>query len=226
MKAIAIDDEPLALEVIELFISKVPFIDLRASFTDVSIAVEILTKETIDLLFLDIKMPDISGIEFYADLSIKPMVIFTTAYTEHAFESFELDPIDYLLKPFSLEKFEKSCKKALELYTYRNTPIETDYMYIKTGYEQIKVMYEDILYVEGSNNYVTYYLKTKKILSRNTIREVAQTLPSNKFVRIHRSYIISINKVDKIERFSLVINKVKIPIGETYNQAISAIINK
>jgi two-component system, LytTR family, response regulator len=120
MKAIAIDDEPLALEIIKAHASKVPFLELGATYTDAFKALEYLQRESVDLLFLDIKMPDISGIDFFGSLSRKPLVIFTTAYTEHAVTSFELDAVDYLLKPFSLARFIKGCNKAFELYNFRN----------------------------------------------------------------------------------------------------------
>src|SRR4028119_2176728 len=143
MKAIAIDDEPIALEIIKSHASKVTFLDLRATFTDAFKAMEYLQKESVELIFLDIKMPDISGIDFFNSLSKKPLVIFTTAYSEHAVASFELDAVDYLLKPFSLSRFLKGCNKAYELYNFRNSSEPSDHLYIKTGYEQVKVMFDD-----------------------------------------------------------------------------------
>src|SRR3712207_6092860 len=141
MKAIAIDDEPIALDIIKAHASKVPFLDLRAIFTDAFEALEYLQKENIDLIFLDIKMPDISGIDFFNSLSKKPLLIFTTAYTEHAVTSCEMDAVDYLLKPFSLARFIKGCNKAFELFNFRNASETSDHLYVKTGYEQLKVLY-------------------------------------------------------------------------------------
>ena len=158
MKAIAIDDEPIALDIIKSHASKVPFLQLEATFTDAFKALEYLQKESVDLLFLDIKMPDISGIDFFNSLRKKPLVIFTTAYTEHAVTSFEMDAVDYLLKPFSLSRFLKGCNKAYELYNFRNSTEPSDHIYIKTGYEQVKVFYDEILYLEASGNYVTFVL--------------------------------------------------------------------
>jgi len=227
MKAIAIDDEPIALDIIRSHASKVPFLNLRAEFTDAFKALEYLQKENIDLIFLDIKMPDISGIDFFNSLSKKPLVIFTTAYTEHAVTSFELDAVDYLLKPFSLARFIKGCNKAYELYNYRNSGAETiDHLYIKTGYEQLKVYYEEILYVEASGNYVTFVLKDKNILSRSTFQETINLLPTDKFVRIHRSYLVSVNKIDKLERHQVTINGNKIPVSEAYLQNLTSILKK
>ncbi|ANE53166.1 LytR/AlgR family response regulator transcription factor [Flavisolibacter tropicus] len=227
MKAIAIDDEPIALDIIRSHASKVPFLDLRAAFTDAFKALDYLQKESIDLLFLDIKMPDISGLDFFNSLSKKPLVIFTTAYSEHAVTSFELDAVDYLLKPFSLARFIKSCNKAYELYNFRNNVVDTsDHLYVKTGYEQLKVYYDEILYLEASGNYVTFVLKDKNILSRSTFAEAINLLPADKFVRIHRSFLVAANKIDKAERHQVTIQNTKIPVSEAYAQNLTAIFKK
>src|ERR687889_583139 len=140
MKAIAVDDEPIALDIIRSHAAKVPFLDLKATFIDAFKALEYLQKESVDLIFLDIKMPDITGIDFFNSLSKKPLLIFTTAYSEHAVTSFELDAVDYLLKPFSLTRFLKACNKAYELYNFRaSTQEAVEYTFIKTGYETHKV---------------------------------------------------------------------------------------
>jgi len=227
MKAIAIDDEPIALDIIRSHASKVPFLDLRAEFTDAFKALDYLQKESIDLLFLDIKMPDISGLDFFNSLSKKPLVIFTTAYSEHAVTSFELDAVDYLLKPFSLARFIKGCNKAYELYNFRNNVVDTsDHLYVKTGYEQLKVYYDEILYLEASGNYVTFVLKDKNILSRSTFAEAINLLPADKFVRIHRSFLVAANKIDKAERHQVTIQNTKIPVSEAYAQNLNAIFKK
>jgi two-component system, LytTR family, response regulator len=226
MKAIAVDDEPIALDIIRSHAAKVPFLDLKAEFTDAFKALEYLQKEPVDLIFLDIKMPDISGIEFFNSLSKKPLLIFTTAYSEHAVTSFEMDAVDYLLKPFSLSRFIKGCNKAYELYNFRNASETSDHLYVKTGYEQLKVMYEDILYLEAAGNYVTFVLKDKNILSRSTFIEAASLLPSDKFVRIHRSYLVAVNKIDKVERHQVTINNLKIPVSEAYSHNLTAALKK
>lgn len=226
MKAIAIDDEPIALSIITSHAAKVPFLELKATFTDAFQALEYLQKESVDLIFLDIKMPDISGIDFFNSLSKKPLVIFTTAYSEHAVASFELDAVDYLLKPFSLSRFIKGCNKAFELYNFRNDSQKADHLYVKTGYEQIKVLFEDVLYLEATGNYVSFVLKDTTILSRTTFNEAVNQLPGDKFTRIHRSYLIAVNKVDKVEKHQVTIGKVKIPVGEAYSQNLSTIISK
>jgi two-component system LytT family response regulator len=226
MKAIAIDDEPIALDIIRSHAAKVPFLNLQAVFTDAFKALEFLQKETVDLIFLDIKMPDISGLDFFNSLAKKPMVIFTTAYTEHAVTSFELDAVDYLLKPFSLSRFIKGCNKAFELYNFRNGSPGPDHLYVKTGYEQVKVLLDDILYLEAAGNYVSFVLKDKTILSRSTFSEAENQLPPEQFARIHRSYIIAVNKIDKLERQQVTIGKVTIPVGEAYSQNLQARFNR
>ncbi|MDR5589603.1 LytTR family DNA-binding domain-containing protein [Christiangramia sp. SM2212] len=218
MKAIAIDDEPMALEVIKSHAAKIPFLELKKTFNDALEALEYLQKEKIDLIFLDIKMPDISGIDFFKSLSIKPMVIFTTAYSEHAVTSFELDAIDYLLKPFSLGRFIKSCNKTHELFTLRKKEIVTDHIFVKDGYNQIKIEFDEILYLEASGNYVTFYLETGKTLSRFTFNEVLNLLPEEKFIRIHRSFAVSLKKVIKIERHQVLIKSTSLPVSKAYKE--------
>jgi DNA-binding LytR/AlgR family response regulator len=204
------------LEVVRSHASKVPFLELKADFTNAFQALEYLQKESIDLIFLDIKMPDISGIEFFNSLSKKPLLIFTTAYSEHAVTSFEMDAIDYLLKPFSLARFVKACNKAFEFHNFRNTTETSDHLYLKTGYEQVKVFYDDIQYLEATGNYVTFVLMDKKILARSTFAEAIHWLPQQKFVRVHRSYLVAVNKINKVERHQLTIGNAKIPVSEAY----------
>src|SRR5215213_148237 len=203
MKAIAIDDEPIALDIIKSHAAKVPFLELKATFTDAFQALEYLQRESVDLIFLDIKMPDISGIDFFNSLRKKPLVIFTTAYSEHAVTSFELDAVDYLLKPFSLSRFIKGCNKAFELFNFRNDLQKADHIYVKTGYEQVKILFDDILYLEAAGNYVNFVLKEGTVLSRSTFNEADNQLPSDKFIRVHRSFVVAANKVDKVEKHQL-----------------------
>lgn len=221
MTSIAIDDEPIALEIVRAHAAKVPFLELKANFTDAFKAMDYLQKEPIDLIFLDIKMPDISGLDFLKSLNRKPLVIFTTAYTEHAVMSFELDAVDYLLKPFSLARFLKACNKANELYQLRNSSAAADHIFIKTGYEQIKLRFDDICYIEAEGNYVNFVLKSSRLLSRMTFTEIENILPKNKFLRIHRSYMVAKSAVDKIERHQVHINGINLPVGETYIQNLT-----
>lgn len=224
MIAIAIDDEPIALDVIAAHASKVPFIELKASFTNAFDAISYLQAHKIDLIFLDIKMPDINGIDFLNSLSNPPMVIFTTAYSEHAVKSFELDAIDYLLKPFSLPRFLKASNKALEIYNYRNqadSSAADPFLFIKDGYEQIKVLIQEILFIEASGNYTQIHLTDSKLLStRVTLNEMLVLLPQKKFIRIHRAFIISRDKITKFDRNQVWIENQVIPIGPTYIQSL------
>jgi len=223
MNAIAVDDEPLALEVIKAHAGKVPFIELTGTFTNAMDSLKFIQLNSIDLIFLDIKMPDVSGLEFYASLPQKPMVIFTTAYAEHAVTGFELDAIDYLMKPISLARFMKACNKALELSKVRisRNPYTLDYCFIKSGNEQIKVMIDDILFIEATGNYVTYVLENKKILSRATFSETQLTLPARQFIRIHRSFLVNIHKIDKAEKLQVTIGNQTLPVSEAYSRELT-----
>ncbi|HLX92503.1 MAG TPA: LytTR family DNA-binding domain-containing protein [Puia sp.] len=227
LKAIAIDDEPIALEVIKNLSAKISFIEIKMSFTDAFEALDYLQKEKIDLIFLDIKMPDISGIDFLKSISGAPMVIFTTAYSEHAVQSFELDAIDYLLKPFSQARFLKACNKAYEQYKLKNNLNENtslpESIFIKSGYDQIRIMLDDVLYVESSGNYMQFVLKDQKILSRLTMNEVEGLLPASLFVRIHRSFIVSKKQITKIEANSVWIKRFELPVGSAYAKEIRKI---
>ena len=226
MIAIAIDDEPIALEVVASHTAKVPFIDLKASFTNAFEAISYLQQHKVDLLFLDIKMPDISGIDFLKSLSKPPIVVFTTAYTEHAVQSFELDAVDYLLKPFSLSRFLKACNKAKELFDLRGQTLDSkpDFIFVKDGYEQIKVYLNDILYVEASGNYTQIYLtEDRRLSTRVTINEMVSLLPEKSFLRIHRAFIISVDKITRFDRQQVYIGEQSIPIGATYGQVLQDI---
>ncbi|HTE28929.1 MAG TPA: LytTR family DNA-binding domain-containing protein [Chryseolinea sp.] len=228
LKAVALDDEPMALEVIRQLSAKASFIELNACFTNAFEAMTYLQREKTDLLFLDIKMPDLSGIDFLRSLTNPPMVIFTTAYSEHAVQSFELDAIDYLLKPFSLARFLKACNKAHEQYELRHrstsSPSIPSSVFIKSGYEQLRIELNDILYVESSGNYMQFVTAKQKITSRLTMSEVETLLPSSAFVRVHRSYIVARERVTKIDKNSVWIKDTEIPIGAAYVNAVEKLV--
>ncbi len=218
LRAIAIDDEPIALEVIKNLSAKISFIKVTAFFTNAFDAITYLQHEKIDLIFLDIKMPDISGIDFLKSISNPPMVIFTTAYSEHAVQSFELDTIDYLLKPFSQSRFLKACNKAFEQFELRRNTgtLAPEYIFIKSGYEQIRVALDEILYAESNGNYMQFVLIKSKLLSRLTMLETEALLPALDFIRIHRSFIVAKKQVTKIDKNSVWINGTELPIGASY----------
>lgn len=223
MIAIAIDDEPIALDIVTAHASKVPFIELKACFTNAFEAITYLQQNKVDLLFLDIKMPDINGIDFLKTLSKPPMVIFTTAYSEHAVQSFELDAVDYLLKPFSLSRFLKASNKAKELFDLRNnqSTAKTDYIFIKDGYEQVKVFFNEIEFIEASGNYTQINLTNGTLLSsRITINELTDILPAEKFLRCHRAFILAKDKITKYDRSQIWIREKTFSIGATYSDCM------
>ncbi len=221
LRTIAIDDEPMALEVIKNLSSKIQFIELLEVFTDAFKALDYLQREKTDLIFLDIKMPDISGLDLLRSLSRPPMVIFTTAYGEHAIESFELDLIDYLLKPFSHARFLKACNKAAEQFRLKNGEVP---FFIKSGTENIRVEPDEILYVESQGNYMQFVLSDKKIISRLTMSEVEVLLPAAKFVRIHRSFIAAKKHITKVDKSSVWVRGTELPIGMGFAHEIEKLI--
>ncbi|MFD2863720.1 LytR/AlgR family response regulator transcription factor [Mucilaginibacter antarcticus] len=224
MIAIAVDDEPIALDIVKTHAARVPFVDLAASFTNAFDAIGYLQHNPVDLIFLDIKMPDISGIDFVNTLSNPPMVVFTTAYSEHAVKGFELNAVDFLLKPFSLSRFLKACNKAHELYLLRGKTEQVppaSSVFIKDGYEQIKVELNDILFVEAAGNYTKIHLLNGKLLStRVTVNDMQLLLPERSFIRTHRAFIVAKDKVDRFDRTQIIIGEHIIPVGGTYAQSL------
>jgi len=224
LTAIAIDDEPIALDVVKNLAEKIPFLSMKGFFTNAFEAADFLHKEKIDLIFLDIKMPDISGIDFIKSIPNPPIVIFTTAYSEHAVQGFELDAIDYMLKPFSLSRFLKACNKANDLYEMKRIVNDQSSLptsvFIKSGYEQIRVELNEVLYAESNGNYVQFVFIDKKILSRLTMSEAEAILPVALFIRIHRSYIVSKKNITKIEKNSVWIQQTELPVGANYTNEL------
>ena len=229
LKAIAIDDEPFALEVIDRYASGVPYIQMVASFTNAFEAIAYLRIHTVDVLFLDIKMPDISGIDLLKGIPNAPIVIFTTAYSEYAVQSFELDATDYLLKPFSMKRFLKACEKAKEQYEYRKSntaeTLKQQAIFIKSGYEKFQVEPNDILFVESVSNYVRFVLVDKTIVARLTMNQVALLLPADDFIRIHRCHIISKKFITKADKKSIWIKDREFPVGIAYQNATASLFN-
>ena len=229
LKAIAIDDEPIALEVIKSLAAHVGFIQVEAYFTNSFKAMEHMQQHQTDLIFLDIKMPDISGIDFLKSIKNPPMVIFTTAYSEHAVQSFEVDAIDYLLKPFSLPRFLKACNKAHEQYELRaNKEGSTSgrAIFIKSGYEQVRVELADILYAESVGNYMQFNLTGSTVVSRLTMAEAADLLPEKDFIRIHRSIIVFAKHITKTDKRTVWIGKTELPVGAAYQDDLERCLTK
>lgn len=218
ISAIAIDDESYALEVIKAHASRVPFLELKATFTDAVQGLEYLKTESVQLVFLDINMPDISGMDLAALLPKKTLVIFTTAYSDYAVKGFELDALDYLLKPFNLSRFLKACQKAQEWIDLqpKNEPA---FLFVKTGEGQERVDFSELLYCEATGNYVTFQLPTQKILSRMTLSETEKLLPSY-FIRTHRSFLANKNQITKAERHQLHLGGFRVPISSSYLDSV------
>ncbi|HEX8019272.1 LytTR family DNA-binding domain-containing protein [Mucilaginibacter sp.] len=232
LQAIAIDDEPFALEVVKNLLKEIPFIQLVACFTKAVEAIGFLQENEIQLIFLDIKMPGLSGIEFIRSLPKPPMVVFTTAYSEHAVQSFELDAIDYLLKPFSFSRLLKSCNKAYEFQQMKGNGKQVGsealpVIFIKSGFEQIKIDLADLRYAESVGNYIKLHLNEKPpLISRLTTAEAEALLPANVFIRVHRSFIVAKEKITKIDKRSVWLKETEIPIGPSYLIQIEKLLNQ
>lgn len=224
MKCIIVDDEPLARNILEDFIEKIPFLQLEASCKDAFQAMDILKDNKIDLIFLDIQMPEFSGMQLYQSLHIKPQVIFTTAYSNYAVEGFEVDATDYLVKPFSFERFMKAVIKANDIKSNQysqnsaSNNFSKDFIFIKDGTKTIKLLTSDILFMESMKDYIKVYTTTTTAITLMSMQMMLDLLPSNLFARVHRSYIVSLPKIDTIQRNRIVIGDKWIPIGNLYKE--------
>ena len=216
---IALDDEPMALEVIERYCAKSDLVDLKAVFREPVKAIEYLTRERIDLVFLDINMPDISGMQLVQTLSPKPMIIFTTAYSHYAVESYNLNAIDYLLKPITFERFLASINKVLTVFPGKD---EDRSIFVKSGPQTYQVKLSEILYLEKDGNYINLHLTNRAILIRESMGDIFDLVPASEFIRIHKSYVVAIKHIAMIETYQLTINGKKIPIGSTYRESLRA----
>ncbi len=230
IRAIALDDEPLALKVIENFCQRVDYIQLEKTFTKTIEAHKHLRKQPVDLIFLDIQMPTQNGMEFYADIEQNVMVVFTTAFSEYAVEGFNVNATDYLLKPFSFDRFLQAVEKVKSIYETRNQiqNTEAQYLFIRADYSLKKILISDILFIEGLDDYLKIHIKNQKtIVARMTMKSMLEKLPSSEFLRVHRSYIIPISRVDKVRNKIIYIGDEEIPVSASYEAAFSdAISNK
>ncbi len=240
INTLIIDDEPLALEVLETYISQMPQLNLVAKCANALEANELLREHSIDLIFLDIQMPQVSGVEFIKTLSKPPLFIFTTAYSNYALEGFELNAIDYLLKPISIDRFMKAANKALEQFELRNREDDADadghegdgkdFFFVKADKKLVKIKYNEILYIEGLKDYVIIRMEQGRVVTLQTMKSLEEKLPEDKFKRIHRSYIVSIDKIKAVDGTSVdVIEKGQVkqlPIGKNYRDDILAIIHQ
>jgi two-component system LytT family response regulator len=236
IKCMAIDDEPLALQQVAAYISKLPFLELAAKCSGAFEALEVLENQKVDLMFVDINMPDLNGLEFVKSLTHKPLLIFTTAYSEYAIDGFKVDALDYLLKPFSFAEFSKAASKARAQFELMQNSLEPteklesndDYLFIKSEYKLVRIDLNDIIYIEGMKEYVRIHLATQKpVMTLLSMKSVEARLPAKKFMRVHRSYIVNLDKVSTVERFRIVYNdKTRIPVSDNYKEKFQEFLDK
>ena len=230
IKCIAVDDEPLALAQIKSYIQKIPYLNLIATCRDAFEAMDIMNKETIDLMFIDINMPDLNGLEFVKSLSNRPYIVFTTAYSEYAIDGFKVEAVDYLLKPFSqtdLLSAADKVKRRIEVTTQSTNTATDDFIFVKSDFHTNKIRIDDIIYIEGMSEYVKIYTESnpKPLMPLLSMRKLEEALPSNKFMRIHRSYIVNLDKITDISCQRIVFGNTFIPIGDNYKDRFNDYIN-
>jgi two-component system LytT family response regulator len=231
LNCIAVDDEPLALSLLVDYIGKVPYLRLEATCGDGFEAVKVLREKEIDLMFVDIQMPGLTGLQLIQSLARRPMVIIITAYKKFAPEGFDLDVVDYLIKPVGLDRFMKACNKAQELHDLRTsvttgpgttTPKTAEFFFVNVDYSLVKVLFADVIWIEGSGDYVKIHLKSspKPLLVRTSAKTLESELPADRFLRIHKSYIVAVASITAIRKNNLFIGELELPVGETYRDAL------
>lgn len=231
-----IDDEPLALSLLESYVNRAPFFKLTGKFTSALSAMQKISSEKVDVMFLDIQMPELSGMDFARTLSDHTRIIFTTAFSEYAIEGYRVNALDYLLKPFSFEEFLVASKRALSWFEMAATGVGDDIenrradvgIFIKSEYRYIHLLYDDIIYIEGLKDYVKIYTETesKPLLTLMSLKQLEIELPKAYFIRVHRSYIINLSKISSINKNRIIIGEKQIPVGETYRKVFMSIISK
>ncbi len=233
IRCIIVEDEPLARNLLAEYVKKVPSLHLVAVCTNPLEAMEILKKESVDLMFLDIQMPEITGITLLKILHTRPLVVLTTAYSEYALESYDLDVVDYLLKPVTLERFLKAVDKVSQRLSVAAKPTVTltekpaaDFIFVKDGTKLVKINLSDILYVEGLKDYVTIHTRQHKVTSLQRLKALEEQLPSNQFIRVHNSYIVNLHAIDTIHKGEVQIGESLIPISESYRKDFKEFIDR
>lgn len=228
IRCIAVDDEPLALDIIESYIGKLPYLQLVKTCSSATEAMQVLQEEQIDLMFLDIEMPELTGIQFLNILKNQPLIIFTTAYPEYALEGFNHNTVDYLLKPIPFDRFLKAVSKVQDRIQGKGKGAENggqqvqqaapeqEFLFVKADYKTIRVDFKDILWIEGLKDYIIIQTKEQKIITLLSMNKMMEKLPSTRFLRVHRSFIVSLQKIDSIEKSRIRIGTKEIPIGEVY----------
>lgn len=234
INCLAIDDEPLALDVIADHASKIPYLSLKGKTRNAFEAIELIEKGPIELLFLDIQMPELTGFELLQSLTKKPLVVFTTAYPHFALESYEIDAVDYLVKPIPFNRFLKAVNKvkqrlspsSLTLLPELNASNEDsqEYIFVKSEYKTVKIFLHEIIYIESMKEYVAFHLKDRKVLSLLSLSSVEEALNREKFVRVHRSFIVALDKIDSLERNLIRLGNTSITVGENYRDIFHSIV--
>lgn len=222
IRCIAVDDEPIALEKLEGYIQRVPFLELVALCENPVEAVQVMMEQQVDALFVDINMPDLNGMELVSSLPKLPMVVFTTAYAEYAVESYRIPAVDYLLKPFDFADFQRAAGRLLQqagaLSPTRQAAPDEDYLLVKDGHKYVSIHFADILYVQGMRDYVQIYVEGRNpVIAGTSMSQIKEKLPGG-FMQVHRSYIVNARKVREVERMRIVIGGERIPIGDSYKQ--------
>jgi len=233
LKCIAVDDEKLALELLVDNISKLSFLQLVARCRNAFEAIKALEEHAVDLIFLDIQMPGLTGLQLIQSIQQKPMIILVTAYEKFALEGYGLDVIDYLVKPVALDRFVKACNKALELQqlktkqTERPKEKEKDYFFINADYSLVKIDFADIIYIEGLRDYIKIHLRgLRPVVTRMNVGTIEEQLPAARFLRIHKSYIVSVDQITAIRKNSIFLGEFEIPVSHSYRNAINTITGK
>lgn len=224
IRCLVVDDEPLALDILEDYINKVPFLSLVKTTTSAIEGLSLVQSGAIDLVFLDVQMPELTGIQFLKIINGKCDVILTTAYSQYALDGYELDVVDYLLKPIAFDRFYKAAQKVLQNSHHSNTlvveaptvPKTHDFIFVKTEHKIQKIYLDDILYIEGLKDYISIFTKTERIITLQNMKKMEESLPEKSFIRVHKSYIIALAKIESIERSRIQIGDKIIPIGDTY----------
>lgn len=229
IQAIAIDDEIPALSIVQTFCSRTGFIHLERTFNQPTEALKHLRKFPVDLVFLDINMPSLSGIDLYKAVQQDTMAIFTTAYSEYAVEGFNLNAVDYLLKPFTYKRFLQAAEKANEYYNYLREKERTkeQYLFVRADYTLVKINIADILYIEGYDDYLKIHLVGQKpLITRMTLKTILEKLPSQQFIRIHRSYVVPLSRVESLRNKVVSLGEIKLPLGNSYEESFLKYFNK
>ncbi len=222
IRAIAVDDEHLALKIISHFCEKLDEISLEKTFTKQSEALDYIQNHKVDLIFLDIQMPNKNGVDFYKMLDQEISVIFTTAHSQYAVEGFNVSAMDYLLKPFSFERFAIAVEKVIADYKLKNTSATSDYIMIRADYRSHRVAIDTIVFIEGLDDYIQIHFEDKsKLVTRMSMKSIVRLLPDHLFMRVHRSYIVATNKIASIQNKSIKIRDFVLPIGDTYKKHIA-----